>query len=46
MVQMWAAALAAVLLLSGCSVISEKPIRMEMPSGKRHFIVMGPATLP
>ena len=45
MLQVWAAALAAVLFLSGCSSVV-KPIRMEMPSGKRHFIVMGTATLP
>lgn len=44
MVHVWAVALAAVLFLSACSVV--KPIRMEMPSGKRHFIVMGTATLP
>ena len=45
MLHVWAAALAAVLFLSGCSVVN-KPIRMDMPSAKRHFIVMGPATLP
>ena len=37
---------AAVLFLSGCSVVNNKPIRMEMPSAKRHFIVMGTGTLP
>jgi hypothetical protein len=46
MVQVWAAALAAVLFLSGCSVVNDKPIRMEMPSAKRHFIVMGSPALP
>jgi hypothetical protein len=46
MLQVWATALAAVLFLSGCSVVKNEPIRMEMPSAKRHFIVMGPATLP
>ena len=46
MLHVWAAALAAVLSLSGCSVVNNEPIRMEMPSTKGHFIVMGTATLP
>ena len=46
MLHVWAAALVAVLFLSGCSAVDTKPIRMEMPSGKRHFIVMGSPTLP
>jgi hypothetical protein len=46
MLQVWAAALVAVLFISGCSAVNTKPIRMEMPSAKRHFIVMGAPTLP
>jgi hypothetical protein len=46
MSHVWAAALAAVMFLSGCSAVDTKPTRLEMPSAKRHFIVMGSPTLP
>jgi hypothetical protein len=36
----WAVALVAVVFLVGCSAVETKPIRLDMPSSKRHFIVM------
>lgn len=42
----WAVGLLAVLFLVGCSAVDTKPIRLDMPSGKRHFIVMAASPLP
>jgi hypothetical protein len=46
MLHVWVTALVAAMLLSGCSAVSKKPIRMEMPTAKRHFIVLGTPTPP
>jgi starvation-inducible outer membrane lipoprotein len=36
-------ALAALLLLAGCTSINPKPIEVEMPAAQKHFIVQGPS---
>jgi hypothetical protein len=40
----WAVALVAVVFLVGCSVVETN--RLDMPSSKRHFIVMATPPLP
>jgi uncharacterized protein YceK len=36
----WGAALAAVVLLSGCGTVRTKPVEVETPGAERHFVVM------
>jgi hypothetical protein len=37
---LWAGGLAAVLFISGCSTAKTEPVKLEMPTTKRHFIVL------
>jgi hypothetical protein len=37
---LWGASLAAVLMLLGCTTAGTKPVELEMPLSKKHFIVM------
>jgi hypothetical protein len=39
------ASLGVVLLLFGCASVNPKPIEVDMPGSKKHFIVMGSGDL-
>ena len=42
--KLWGSAVAAVLIVSGCSTVQSRPVEIEMPAADRHFIVNIPAS--
>jgi hypothetical protein len=37
--KLWGGAIAALLLIAGCSTVDTKPVDVEVPTKERHFIV-------